>query len=154
METMEDVTTSDKERWNKLKPSDLPSPHLFSDWSNTTVDVVDGGDVVTTIKVATGSIVQPGTDKYYSTFDMLPGIASRETIATVLDLLRGSGPPGSTSLPLDEDPDTVDGMPTQEIFLDNDGLRSGESSKGGQPEDLSRRKGLRSSIRKLLDPIL
>ena len=153
-ESMDDDITSDEERWTKLKPSDLPPPYLFSDWSNTTVNIVDDDDDVTTIKVATGSIAQPGTDKYYSTFDMLPGIIPRETIAAVLDLLRGQKGDGSTSLPLDEDPDTVDGMPTQEIFLDNDGLRSGESSKGGQPEDMSRRKALRSSIRKLLDPIL
>lgn len=156
-EIMDDNTS--EERWTKLKPSDLPPPHLFSDWSNTSVtlhprsELDDDDDDVTTVKVATGSILQPGNDKYYSTFDTLPAIIPREIIASVLDLLSGPKP-GSTSLPLDEDPDTVDGMPTQEIFLDNDGLRRGETSKAGQPEDLPRRKALRSSIRKLLDPIL
>jgi hypothetical protein len=151
----EDITTlEENEKWTKLKPSDLSSPHLFSDWSNTTVDVVDGGDEVTTINVATGSIVQPGTEKYFSTFDILPGIIPRETVASVLDLLRGPKGDGSTSLPLDEEPDSVDGMPSQEIFLDNIGLRRGEMSKAGHPEDLPRRNKLRTNIRKFLDPIL
>ena len=150
---MDDIITSE-EKWKKMKPYDLPPPYLFSDWSNTTVNIVVGDDEVTPVRVATGSIVQPGTDKYYSTFDILPGIIPRETVASVLDLLRGQKGDGSTSLPLDEEPDSVDGMPSQEIFLDNIGLRRGEMSKAGHPEDLTRRNKLRASIRKFLDPIL
>jgi hypothetical protein len=144
-----------KKRWVGLKPSDLPPPQLFCDWSNATVALHatsgDGHEAIT-VKVATGSILQPGRDKYYSTFTLLPSVIPRDTVASVLDLLRGPLP-GSTSLPLDEDPDSVDGMPTQEIFLDNEGLRRGGFSKG-QPEDLPRRKELRASIRQFLDPVL
>jgi hypothetical protein len=78
-EIMDDIITSE-EKWTKIKPSDLPPPHLFSNWSNTTVDINE----VTTINVATGTILQPGNEKYFSTFDILPGIIPRETVASVI----------------------------------------------------------------------
>jgi hypothetical protein len=78
-EIMDDIITSE-EKWTKIKPSDFPPPHLFSDWSNTTVDINE----VTTINVATGTILQPGNEKYFSTFDILPGIIPRETVASVI----------------------------------------------------------------------
>ena len=56
------------------------------------------------------------------------------TICYLLDRLRGDGirhsiESGGTLVPLDADPDTVDGMPTHEMFIDNLELRQGNPSK-------------------------
>jgi hypothetical protein len=147
----------------KLRPSDLPPPVLFSNWSgpeNSTVILPYNNG--TAQVVATGFIGQPGlvvdvdTDQFYSSFVVLPEVVPRSTVAQVLHLLRGgSSTPGSTAVPLDMDPDTVDGMTTQEIFLDNDNLRRGEPSKGHYDEDMTaQRTELRQKLRQLLDPIL
>ncbi len=145
----------------KLRPSDLPPPVLFCDWTGSeNKTIILPYNKGTAQVVATGLLAQPGLDKkqeqFYSSFAVLPEVVPRSIVAQVLSLLRGGdeSKPGSTALPLDLDPDSVDGMTTQEIFLDNDNLRRGEPSKGLYHEDMVQRTELRQKIRKLLDPIL
>ena len=158
-----------------LKPSDLPRPHLFMNWdppSNITLSLPNRNNLV----VAKGSILQQQprssylTEKSNSTtknennllrshFNVLQEAIPRETVAEILSLLRGSSDyknDGSTALPLDMKPDTTDGMTSQEIYLDNDSLRNGESTP---PQDLDsmmkvERTALRQKLKKLMDPIL
>ena len=57
--------------------------------------------------------------------------------------------------PLDEDPDTVDGMSTQEIFVDNLELRKGNPAKGQfSARMMKSRVKLREKLRRITEPIL
>lgn len=113
-----------------LRPSDLPLPQLFSNWSWSG-------------EYASGSIVQDaGTG--VTNFTKWPGAVSRAEVSSILDLMH--------TLPLDTDMDTVDGMPTYEMFVDNEALRRGEPSKG-QPESVARVE-LRAALRAVTAPLL
>lgn len=149
-----------------LTPSDLSPPRLFTDWTNTTTSVPGTMDQI----VATGSILQQAHTEQNSMshFAVLPHVISHTTVSQLLSLLRygdasipeyGKSPTsyhGQTSVPLDTDPDSVDGMTSQEIFIDNDNLRAGLGSKTGgtMSDEGEARVTLRKKIRVLLDPVL
>jgi len=153
----------------RLSPSDLPPPEVFTGWDpplNSTISLPLKKNQV----IAKGSIAQQMNNKneelLTSDFSVLSEAVPRETVAEVLSLLRFGSVnvssdvtyKGQTAVPLDMDPDTVDGMSTQEIFLDNDSLREGKGSKEGYSQMIDDygkdRTELRRKIRKRLDPIL
>lgn len=163
---------------NMLTPLDLPSPRIYKEWNpstNTTFSLPSVEQVV-----ALGSIKQKHdlntkseNNEVLSHFAVLPHVLSRTVVSKVLSLLHFGEEieskvsfNGETAVSLDADPDSVDGMTSQEIFLDNDSLRVGNNSKlwienksSEQWEKSSHdwsedRIYLRKNIRKLLDPVL
>ena len=103
-------------------------------------------------------------------FDVIRGVATREEVAAIRALVE------APDLAFDGDPDSVDGMASHEIFVDNDDIRAREAScaadggtcgfRGpggadggaakldGTPEHFERRRAFRADLGKILDPIL
>ena len=101
----------------RLRPHHLPEIPNFEEWtSNTSVPLVGGDQVV---HVARGDMAHLGVSGS-SRFYVLPALVSREEVQSILALVNGSDAPV-----LDADPDSVDGMTSHEIFVDNDELRAG-----------------------------
>ena len=142
----------------RLTPADLPLPNVFKDFgANTSVAISD-----VEVAVMPGSILQQGKhvadnlkNKDLSDLVVLPGLLPRSVVAEMLTLLRGHEDAdqanGRTTIVLDDDPDSVDGMTSQEIFLDNDSLRQGQPSKGNPNENMNERRELRAKLRALTD---
>lgn len=137
----------------RLAPSDLPLPRLFDGFEGNASVPVNG----TALAVRRGSILQQGDTRggTRSQLVALPGLVPRPVVAEILTLLRGDEDAdragGATTIALDRDPDSVDGMTSQEIFLDNDNLRDGRTSKGFAEEG-GARAALRARLRALTDP--
>ena len=148
----------------RMSPSDLQLPNVFDDFgANRSVALSDGA----TITAMPGSILQQGRHKQYqqdssstknnsmSELVVLPGFVPRSVVAEMLTLLRGHEDAdtagGKTTIVLDDDPDSVDGMTSQEIFVDNDSLRAGQLSKGDPNENMQERKVLRDKLKALTD---
>jgi len=89
------------------------------------------------LTVASGLIRQAGEGDSVSELDMMVGVATRDEVERMLQLLNEP----SLQKDLDVDPDTVDGFATQEFFLDNDSLREGRAGKPEieSPEQFARR---------------
>merc|ERR1719174_59574 len=68
-----------------------------------------------TLHVSEGSVTWPRPLDRETKFSVLPGLMSEEKIDEVLSLIR------SSNVAFDDDPDTVDAMPTQEIYVHNGG---------------------------------
>ena len=105
---------------------------------------------------------------------MLPGLVTRKEVRRLLDLLRsppaagggegveGEGDGGISagvhavgSVQFDVDPDSVDGMPTHEIWIESPELYSRTSLKGdADPRQLAMRRPLRSALAAITTPIL
>ena len=151
-----------------LRPSDLPPVKLFSGWgrSNSTVELTSltDGDVVVQ-EVATAGMEQSGHTKAKSSFQLLPGIVRRSEIDAMLKLLRGGraaavagSAPTSSDEPLiglDGEPDSVDGMPTREVYIDSPDLREkGWSKKTETRDHLEARRPLRRGLKKITEHIL
>ncbi|VEU44261.1 unnamed protein product [Pseudo-nitzschia multistriata] len=151
-----------------LRPSDIPPPSVFDSFGanrSVTVPPIDesednGESGGTTLSVLPGSIKQQGkhlasNETPSSDLVVLPGLLPRPVVAEMLALLRGHEDAdfavGKTTIVLDADPDSVDGMTSQEFFLDNDSLRSGGSSKGNPNENMEERRDLRAKLRALTD---
>ena len=116
-------------RPGRLRPSDLPAPKVFSEWeSNETVTLAG---LAKPLEVARGKIWQSaatagkkagapdGTAKLYSggggreaRFSVIKSIASEPEIRGMLEILR------RVEQQFDTDPDSVDGMPTFEIYTE------------------------------------
>jgi len=131
-----------------LRPEDLPGPAVFDRWTeNATVNLPGAPRQ----SVAHGAIAQPGNTGDLTTFSVLPQVVPSATVSAVLELMR--------SVPLaalDADPDTVDGMPTYEMFMETHDLGH---KKGGKPLDadprsFAQRQPLRDRVKALLQPIL
>ena len=150
-----------------LRPKDFPLDTIFTNWTETDyVDLPYGYEQ----RVSHGGIQQNGADPTYSNFSVLHEVVSEEEAIEILALMRGEnggihrnrrGSKPVTAVPLDADPDTVDGMPTHEMFLDNIELRKGNPSKAN-PNDysgrdrakLEQRAPLRRQIRLITDRIV
>jgi len=95
---------------------------------------------------------------FASDLAVLPGMVPRTVVAEMLTLLRGNEDAtkanGHTTIKLDAEPDSVDGMTSQEMFLDNDSLRNNRPSKEGgfEQENMEERRELRAQLRQLTDP--
>ena len=152
---------------HRLTPADLPLPNLFKDFGANTSVAISISDAE--VKVMPGSILQQGKHKHkhkhvvadnqtnndLSELAVLPGFVPRSVVAEILTLLRGhenaDEANGRTTIVLDKDPDSVDGMTSQEMFLDNDSLRQGQPSKSDPNENMEERRELRAKLRALTD---
>lgn len=172
----EDACPSHRDDARRLAPSQLPPPHFFDGFDAHARNVsLDGAELT----VLRGSILQgtsptsgaatEGAGELKSELVVLRGLLPRSVVGQMLTLLRGhedaDEAAGRTTVVLDRDPDSVDGMTSQEIFLDNDNLRDGRTSKGypaagdgragrgaGPPvEDMGERRALRRQLRALTD---
>jgi hypothetical protein len=172
-----------------LRPIDLAPDTIFSNWTEDadyTVDLPYAG----TIHASHGSIQQNGNTTHQTKFHFVHSIVQEEEAVEILALLNGGEnyhaeetddedededededsttsrrrnkrDRPTTTVPLDEDPDTVDGMATHEIFLDNIELRNGKPSKAdptsssaSEKQKMELRAPLRRQIRLITDPIL
>lgn len=95
-----------------LRPSDLPEPIVFTSFEkNTTVTLPNGMQQAISLgKVAQTNNVGDNQSDVLSNFAVLPQAVDRSSIDKVLNLLRGYQD-------WDDDPDTVDGMTSHEMFL-------------------------------------
>jgi TPR repeat protein len=129
----------------RLRPDDVSDLGLYSDWSsNTTVTLTTGARV----RVAEGEIAHRGVEGS-SRFALLPQIVTRAEVAAILALANDS------ALEFDDDPDTVDGMSTHEMFHFNHELHRGDG--GGESMKLDSTPGgmeARRSVREKLDHIM
>jgi hypothetical protein len=101
----------------RLRPHDLPEIPNFDEWTSNTSVPLDGRHQ--TVHVARGDMEHLGVSGS-SRFYVLPALVTREEVQSILALVNGSDAPV-----LDADPDSVDGMTSHEIFVDNDELRAG-----------------------------
>jgi hypothetical protein len=166
--TSTSTSTSCSAKQRLTRPSDLPQPKIFNEFGDNTTVTISFLDPQTTtateikVDVMPGSIRQMGKNKVNTSISsdlaVLPGIVPRSVVAEILTLLRGHENAtlanGHTTLELDKDPDSVDGMTSQEIFIDNDSLRANQPSKGGgfYQENMEERRELRAKLRALTDP--
>mmetsp|Transcript_62315 Transcript_62315/g.140933 ORF Transcript_62315/g.140933 Transcript_62315/m.140933 type:complete len:265 (-) Transcript_62315:1256-2050(-) len=130
-----------------LRPSQLPAPLTFQDWGpeNSTWTLPGGPQ-----QVAEGAIGHFGdkSARNVSSFAVLPGVVPRSTIDQMLALLES---PAAGAF--DRDPDTVDGMPTYEMFIDSFDLSNGKPSDR-DPHSFAARRPLREKLKALTQPIL
>ena len=149
---------------NSLRPQHLPKPVLFTKWKNSTLaEVLPGVLVVSEDQIVARGSIQQTAAQVWSKFAVLPGVLPRDTVTEILktlhhgvhhDQFKGSDKGPQTAVILDSEPDSVDGMASQEIFLDNDSLRQGKPSKSDPGEDMAGRASLRNYLRQLTDPVL
>ncbi|KAL3915473.1 MAG: hypothetical protein SGILL_005637 [Bacillariaceae sp.] len=111
-----------------------------------------------TVQVLTGSVEQinqilednnsSNTTSPTTEFSILPSSLRRESVDELLEILN--------SYPhLDEDPDTVDGMPTYEVFVESPELYSPSNKiRDSDPNFVPKRKELRAKLQKILQPYL
>ena len=121
-----------------LRPSDLPGHRVFTDWQGGANETVRLPGYATPLEVAHGSIVQSAASaggggggaqlteqasagagaKFYggggreARFSVIKGIVSRAEIRGMLKILT------RVEAQFDTDPDSVDGMPTFEIYTE------------------------------------
>ena len=126
-----------------LRPRDLPGPVVFKDFTNGTAEVPGG----VRLKTASGSVAQPGEGAAPS-FAVLEGVVPRAAVQDMLGLLEGY------EEPLDADPDSVDGMPTYEIFLESTDLGKGGKALDQDSDALKTRTPLREKLRAITQPLL
>jgi len=147
------------------RPADLPQLRIFNNFGdNRTITIsISSPQTTEDVVVMPGSIRQMGKNNasiFSSDLAVLPSIVPRSVVAEMLTLLRGNedatNAKGRTTVKLDADPDSVDGMTSQEIFLDNDNLRINQPSKQGgfQQENMEERRELREKLRQLSDPYI
>jgi TPR repeat protein len=140
----------------RLRPLDLPGPELFTAF-DTRSKIYNLPGKPTGQEVRTGSVAQINRVTNASTKDavplmaeiaLLPNLVDRSSIDQVLRLLRNYHS-------YDQDPDTVDGMTTHEIFVDSPDLGStGIKVLDSDPQALPERSRLRQRLRSILHPIL
>jgi hypothetical protein len=122
-EAGEDLTCSADRGYHRvnhrpLRPADLPPIVLYQDWENSTVQVSHSDPDVWQppqyLKVSSGSIGQAGQGNFESKFHLLSGVVSPQEIDSMLTLIDADWLQST----LDKDPDSVDGIATQEFFID------------------------------------
>ena len=151
-----------------LRPKDLPGRSVFRQFHTTNAtlsfpsDSSDGGDGGTEpeflhLPYLMGSVRQ--INRFEASIDaevaVLPSLVPHETVQQMLQLLRDYGDDN-----LDDDPDTVDAMPTYEIFVDSVDLRNNSPTlkvrdnhnSGNNDIEHYRRKHLRAQLQELTSP--
>ncbi|KAL3919502.1 MAG: hypothetical protein SGILL_003722 [Bacillariaceae sp.] len=134
-----------------LRVSDIvqKEPQVYQDFQSNTTLQVNGNSV----RVLQGSVhqvnnLQSNSDDFDTEFAILPNVLERDTVQQVLQLLQNYPD-------LDEDPDTVDGMPTYELFVDSPELYQPSTKvKDSDPNYAEERKQLRQQLQSLLQPTL
>ena len=122
-----------------LKPSDLDKIPIYN-WNKKKTFVTPNRQ---TINILEGSVNHKGC-KGISTLFKLPQIATRKEVETIRNLVKTSE--------FDSDPDSVDGMPTYELYIKSPDI---SKNNGGMKLDhLEKRAKLREKLRKIMDPII
>jgi TPR repeat protein len=153
-----------------LRPSDLPRPAIFNQFtrsSNVTLPGKPDPQLVQLGIIQQINQIRVEESKNHAIFKSssssseiayLPQIVDSSNVERILQLLR--------SYPdLDEDPDTVDGMTTHEIFVDNPEIRrrlltndplleQSIKARDTDPVALPERTRLRAELQEILLPIL
>ena len=153
-------------RQSPLSVSDLPPLPMFSGWTNSTITLSDSHSPTpayntgqsTRLDVAAGTVVYPRPidAKHATPIYVLPGVLPRASVASVLAMLtRRDGPAWDT------DPDSIDGMTSDEMHLMSDepsykeGMAGGNKLKGDiDPVQLAARAPVRRAVSAILDPIV
>jgi hypothetical protein len=152
-----DARTSSRQ---PLRPRDLPTFPNFSNWSSPEQFVYKHGYGRQGQLVSHGAIRQTGSSSSFSEFHLLHKVVEEGEAIAILALLHGHKTRRQkTAVPLDDDPDSVDGMTAHELFLDNLELRQGRPSKPEwnsrkAPAELQSRASLQRRVRNITDPIL
>ena len=104
-------TPSEPPLGRPLRPSDLPEPIAFTSFGENTTVLLSNGIQQ---KIAPGSVSQinnfSSQNDVFVNFAVLPEAVDRSAVEDALTLLRGYKD-------WDDDPDTVDGMTSHEMFL-------------------------------------
>ena len=99
-----------------------------------------------TIDVHEGVLTDKATKQDF-VFSKLPSLVNREDVSRILELVG--------SCKLDEDPDSVDGMCTHEMYVISDKIDSKDTMKlDNDPKEKSKRTEIRKKIKQIIDPIL
>ena len=138
----------------QLRPHDLPEIANYDEWTSNTSVLVGGRR----FRVARGDMAHLGVSGS-SRFYVLPALVTREEVQSILALVNGSDAPV-----FDADPDSVDGMVSHEIFVDNDELRAGTlqhrpaanpvPGKDLDAREVAARRPLREKLKLIMKPIL
>ena len=136
-----------------LRPSNLPQPVVFSAFeSNQTVTLAVNGvqQVVAEGKVhQINKSLRDETDSMVK-FAVLPSVVNRADIQNVLDLLQIF----ENFNEYDDDPDSVDGMTSHEIFVSSPELRDNDKKslkfRDSDPKFLPARKELRRQLNHIM----
>ncbi len=121
------TTTEHEHHHEPLRPSDLPEPTIYQSYKNTTISI--DIDNTTTIQkvVAQGRVPQinklhnnDNQNSIDADITIIQSAVDQHDIDKVVSLLREY-----KDEEYDQDPDTVDGMPSYELFLDNEDIRNG-----------------------------
>ena len=153
----------------QLLPSDLPPPTIFNQFTKSSQVRLPGKEEPQVVQSGTIQQINPITNQLnrQSTIPSssteivyLPQIVDSVSVQKTLHLLRSYSD-------LDEDPDTVDGMTTHEIFVDSPDIRyrhvQGASDppleqsikiRDTDPRSLPKRTLLRKRLQTILQPIL
>jgi hypothetical protein len=132
-----------------LRPKDLPEPVLFTRFqNNSTIDLPTGRPQV----VAQGFVnqIHHKENSVDAKVSVLPSLVDRMSVDNMLGLLRNHSS-------VDQDPDTVDAMPTYELYMDSPDLDSGMPGMkvlDSDPTSLAERRALRKQILSITKPIL
>ena len=94
----------------QVDPSEIRKMEIYDDWENGTISLK--GEK---LAISRGAITWPAPLERRTEFSVLPGLLSQKTINKVLSLLDKRKNPKATEF--DTALDTVDAMPTREIYL-------------------------------------
>jgi hypothetical protein len=133
----------------ELRPKDLPEPVIFTSFQNSTIDLPVGRTQV----VAQGIVNQihkVNSASVDAKVSVLPSLVDQKSVDKMLLLLRNHSS-------MDQDPDSVDAMPTYELYMDSPDLDSGMAGMkvlDSDPTSLAQRRSLRKQILSITKPIL
>lgn len=130
-----------------MKPTDLPPLTLFSNWTNSTIHVESTTKSID-LSISTGAIQQIGFGNHRkSEFTTLNRVVTREEVQAIRSIAE--------HVPLDREPDTVDGFASQEFFVHTYEMDYGMKAKDVESDEIIReRQGPRDALQKIMQPIL
>ena len=157
------ATCEDTSKDRALRPADVPPVPIFDSFINVTIDLplptTGHGAIHNSVQrkrdpvrlnVSEAAIQWPLPLNVTSRFEVLPGLATAEEVSAILDVLMGS------DIAWDEEPDSVDGMTSHEIFIHSaDGVgERGSKMRDSDPVTLDARRRVREQIATLTRPIV
>ena len=123
-----------------LKPSDLSEIPEYNSWGKEQHVELSNGK---TINILEGKVKHKGC-RGVSTLYKLPKIATLQEVATIRNLVKNSE--------FDSDPDSVDGMPTYELYIQSPDINKNRTNM--KLDHLENRKELRQKLQKIMNPII
>ena len=147
--TDEVCESSSTRKIGELRPKDLPEPVVFTSFQNSTTDLPVGRTQVVA-QALVNQINKANDARVDAKLSVLPSLVDQKSVDKMLGLLRNHSS-------LDQDPDTVDAMPTYELFMESPELDSGMAGMkvlDSDPTSLAQRRALRKQIMSITKPIL